>query len=194
MCHPIHTDLLLSDGGHGLDHDFHVRVVPANNRYVESEAAEGASLTLHIGSVTHIGSARDRIDKLKSYFHLMAWSLPLVLTITIMAMSEVDGNSMTGICFVGYRNAMTRFSFILLPVGVMSLVSFFFTIRGILQLLGMRSTASTGGESKKIHAIILNMGIRMMFLLLCIVGFFVFQLYEFRNTASWAEHLHELIM
>lgn len=140
------------------------------------------------------GSVRDRIDKLKSYFHLIAWSLPLVLTITIMALSEVDGNSMTGICFVGYRNATNRFGFILLPIGVMSLISFFFTIRGILQLFSIRSNTSTSEESKKIHAIILNMGIRMMFLLLCIVGFFVFQLYEFRNTESWAEDLNDLIM
>lgn len=32
-----------------------------------------------------IGKIQERIDKKASYFHLMAWSLPLILTITTMA-------------------------------------------------------------------------------------------------------------
>lgn len=124
----------------------------------------------------------------------MAWSLPLVLTITIMALSEVDGNSMTGICFVGYRNAIIRIVFIVLPGGVMSLISLIFTIRGISQLFSIRTNSRTSEGSEKINEIILNMGIRMMILLLCFVGFFVIEVYELRNTQSWEEHKKEFIM
>lgn len=143
---------------------------------------------------TDRGSIRDRIDKKSSYFHLVAWSMPLVLTITIMALSEVDGNSITGICFVGYRNHTIRIAMVLLPIGLMSSISFFFSVRGILQLLGIRRNTSNGDESKKLHAIILRMGIRTILSLLCIVGYFVFQVYEFRNSDSWKESLNDLIM
>ncbi|EDW25159.1 GL22999 [Drosophila persimilis] len=51
-----------------------------------------------------MGHVQDRIDKKGSNFHLVAWSLPLVLTTTTMAFCEVDGNSMVGICFVSYIN------------------------------------------------------------------------------------------
>lgn len=143
---------------------------------------------------TDRGSVRDRIDKKSSYFHLVAWSMPLVLTITIMALSEVDGNSITGICFVGYRNHTIRIALVLLPVGVMSFISFLFSVRGILQLHDIRKNASNGDESNKLQAIILRMGIRTILSLLCIVGYFVFQAYEFRNTEIWAESLNDLIV
>lgn len=35
------------------------------------------------------GKIQDRIDKKAAYFHLVAWSLPLILTITTMAFGEV---------------------------------------------------------------------------------------------------------
>lgn len=143
---------------------------------------------------TDRGSVRDRIDKKSSYFHLVAWSVPLVLTITIMALSEVDGNSITGICFVGYRNHTIRIAMVLVPIGLMVLTSFVLCLRGILQLLEIRRNTGNEEESKKLHSIILRMGIRTILALLCIVGYFALQMYEFRNSKSWAESLNEFIM
>ncbi|KAG8243118.1 hypothetical protein J6590_052375 [Homalodisca vitripennis] len=56
------------------------------------------------------------MDKKGAYFHLVAWSLPLVLTITTMALGEIDGNSVAGVCFVGSINHEYRAVFFLFPV------------------------------------------------------------------------------
>ncbi|KAG8224389.1 hypothetical protein J437_LFUL016392 [Ladona fulva] len=48
-----------------------------------------------------LGKVRERVDQRGAYFHLAAWSLPLVLTIAAMALGEVDADGLTGICFVG---------------------------------------------------------------------------------------------
>lgn len=71
-----------------------------------------------------------KVDKKGAYFHLVAWSLPLVLTITIMALCEIDGNSVTGICFVGYNNYKIRAGFLLGPIFLMLMAGAFFICRG----------------------------------------------------------------
>lgn len=77
-----------------------------------------------------LGKIQDRIDKKGAYFHLIAWCLPLVLTVTIMALGEIDGNSVTGICFVGYTNHAVRAWFLLGPVLIVLLVGGYFLSRG----------------------------------------------------------------
>lgn len=81
-----------------------------------------------------LGKIQDRIDKKGSYFHLIAWCLPLVLTVTIMALGEIDGNSVTGICFVGYTNHAVRAWFLLGPVLIVLLVGGYFLCRGMFQI------------------------------------------------------------
>lgn len=77
-----------------------------------------------------LGKIQDRIDKKAAYFHLVAWSLPLILTITTMAFGEVDGNSVTGVCFVGYVNHPMRAALLLAPLSIVLLLGGYFLLRG----------------------------------------------------------------
>lgn len=104
-----------------------------------------------------IGSIRDRIDKESFYLHFIAWALPFVLTISIIVLSEVDGNSITGICFVGYRDRAIRTGLVLIPVGILSFgVSIFFSVKGILNLDHFKRGSSSNQESKKLNSHILG--------------------------------------
>lgn len=77
-----------------------------------------------------IGKIQDRIDKKGAYFHLIAWCLPLALAVIVMAIAEVDGDSMTGICFVGYINYTARIWFLLVPLSIATLAGTYFLFRG----------------------------------------------------------------
>lgn len=77
-----------------------------------------------------LGKIQDRIDKKKAYFHLVAWSLPLILTITTMALGEIDGDSVTGICFVGHINSAARAGLLLVPLGAALTIGGYFLLRG----------------------------------------------------------------
>lgn len=77
-----------------------------------------------------LGKIKDRIDKKGAYFHLIAWCFPIVLTVTIMTLGEIDGSSVTGICFVGYANHTARAVFVLGPVLLGLLVGGYFLTRG----------------------------------------------------------------
>ncbi|XP_049548568.1 protein smoothened [Anopheles darlingi] len=144
-----------------------------------------------------IGKIQDRIDKKGSYFHLIAWSLPLVLTITIMALSEIDGNSTVGICFVGYLNHPIRAGLLLGPVCCVLLVGGYFLGRGLLTLIRLRISSKeiiSARASRKIHQTIVRMGICTTFIFVFIVATVVCHAYEFRHSASWATALRDYIV
>lgn len=61
---------------------------------------------------------------------MVAWSLPLILTITTMALGEIDGDYVTGICFVGLISAAARSGLLLAPLAVAMVTSSYITVRG----------------------------------------------------------------
>ncbi|NXO46246.1 SMO protein, partial [Locustella ochotensis] len=74
-----------------------------------------------------------------SYFHLITWSVPFVLTVAILAVAQVDGDSVSGICFVGYKNYRYRAGFVLAPIGLVLIVGGYFLIRGVMTLFSIKS-------------------------------------------------------
>lgn len=144
-----------------------------------------------------VGNFQDRIDKKGSYFHLVAWSLPLVLTITTLALSEVDGNSTVGICFVGYLNHSMRAGLLLGPLFSVIFVGGYFIVRGMIMLFALKQFANVIKStlaSSKIHLIIVRMGLCALFTLLFILVAVASHIYEFRHTPEWSKSLHEYIM
>lgn len=144
-----------------------------------------------------IGKIQERIDKKASYFHLIAWSIPLVLTIAIMAISEVDGNSITGICFVGYVNHAIRGGFVLGPLICSLLIGGYFLARGMAILINLKISSKqiiSTRASKKIRQSIIRMGICsvLTFVFICIT--ISCHIYEFKNSSQWAESLRNYII
>jgi hypothetical protein len=43
---------------------------------------------------------------------------------------QVDGDSISGICFVGNANTIYRAGFVLVPVGVFAVIGLVFLVRG----------------------------------------------------------------
>lgn len=147
------------------------------------------------GNFFFLESLRDRINKGIFYFHFIAWAMPFVLTVTIMVLSEVDGNSIIGICFVGYRNRDIRIGLVLFPVAILSFgFSLIFTFLGTLNLNEIKRKTTSGNELKRLNSHILGMGIRTMLVLFFIFAFFIFENYEIQNAEAWAKSLNEMIV
>ncbi|XP_034472010.1 protein smoothened isoform X2 [Drosophila innubila] len=144
-----------------------------------------------------MGHVQDRIDKKGSYFHLVAWSLPLVLTITTMALSEVDGNGIVGICFVGYINHSMRAGLLLGPLCGVILIGGYFITRGMIMLFGLKHFANdikSASASNKIHLIIMRMGVCALLTLIFILVAIACHVTEFRHSAEWAESFRHYII
>lgn len=112
-----------------------------------------------------------------------------------MVLSEVDGNSITGICFVGYRNRAIRSGLVLVPVAILTFgVSVFFSFKGGINLNRIKRGSSSTEEAKKLNSHILGMCFRTMLVVFFILAFFIFETYEVRNSEIWAKSMNDYIM
>ncbi|XP_034834855.1 protein smoothened-like isoform X2 [Maniola hyperantus] len=137
-----------------------------------------------------LGKIQDRIDKKAAYFHLVAWSLPLILTITTMAFGEVDGNSVTGVCFVGYVNHPMRAALLLAPLSVVLLLGGYFLLRGVFSLIAVRVSSKdviSPRAANKIRQTITRCSLTAALVAVFICVTFACHVYEFRNAESWKE-------
>lgn len=145
-----------------------------------------------------IGKIQERrIDKKASYFHLIAWSLPLILTITIIALSEIDGNFIVGICFVGYFNHAMRAGFVLGPVLCVLIIGGYFICRGMTILVKLKISSRqiiSRKASKKIEQSIIRIGTCSVLALVFICTTVVCHIYDFRNSSSLEDKLRRYIM
>ncbi|XP_046969794.1 protein smoothened isoform X1 [Vanessa cardui] len=137
-----------------------------------------------------LGKIQDRIDKKAAYFHLVAWSLPLILTITTMAFGEVDGNSVTGVCFVGYVNHPMRAAMLLAPLSIVLLLGGYFLLRGVFSLVAVRVSSKdviSPRAANKIRQTITRCSLTAALVAVFICVTFACHVYEFRNAESWKE-------
>nr|6WW2_R Chain R, Frizzled-5,Soluble cytochrome b562 [Homo sapiens] len=72
------------------------------------------------------------------YFHLAAWLIPSVKSITALALSSVDGDPVAGICYVGNQNLNSLRGFVLGPLVLYLLVGTLFLLAGFVSLFRAR--------------------------------------------------------
>lgn len=112
-----------------------------------------------------------------------------------MVLGEVDGNSLIGICFVGYRHRAIRIGFVAIPVAILSFgFSVFFVSKGGINLNRIKRANSNNNESKKLGSHILGMSIRTMLVIGLILAFFIFDCYEFQNADIWDQSFKDFVM
>ncbi|XP_064480541.1 protein smoothened-like [Ornithodoros turicata] len=142
------------------------------------------------------GPQREALGAKSAYFHLVAWSVPFVLTISVLALGVVDGDSVMGICFVSSRNPVVRSVFVLCPVTAAYLAGSYFLCRELYKLITLKS--SNGGVLNnrvraKIQRMILRIGLFVLLMTVLVSCTFVCHVYEFRNIPVWQATLRDYI-
>ena len=72
----------------------------------------------------------EAIEANSQYFHLAAWAVPAVKTITILAMGQVDGDLLSGVCYVGLSSVDALRGFVLAPLFVYLFIGTSFLLAG----------------------------------------------------------------
>ncbi|XP_071104100.1 protein smoothened-like [Haliotis cracherodii] len=141
-----------------------------------------------------LGTPRDNLSSKTAYFHLVSWFLPLVLSIICLAISEIDGDSLSGICFVGYMKHGIRAGFVLGPIAVVLVCGLVFLVRGLITLIKIRKNAPTFISEKatsKIRETILRLGIFATLAFVFVLITFSVHVYTFANENKWRESFKE---
>ncbi|XP_076361790.1 smoothened, frizzled class receptor [Tachypleus tridentatus] len=143
-----------------------------------------------------VGIPREVIESRAAYFHIVAWSVPLVLTIAIMALGQVDGDSLMGICFVGYLHP-SRAGFVLAPVSVAVFCGGFFLIKSLIALVKVKlGSAEVVSEEAniRIRHMIIRMGTFTLLVFLLAFCTFGCHVYEFLNQANWIASMEDFVI
>nr|AJE25504.1 frizzled A1 [Oscarella lobularis] len=95
------------------------------------------TLTWYLAAVLAWGT--EAINRLSQYFHLCAWAIPAILTIVVLALQKVDGDYLSGVCFVGVRDLASHNIFVVAPLLICLLVGTFFLLAGFYSMFRIRS-------------------------------------------------------
>ncbi|KAG8524501.1 Smoothened-like protein [Galemys pyrenaicus] len=144
-----------------------------------------------------LGTTYQPLSGKTSYFHLLTWSLPFVLTVAILAVAQVDGDSVSGICFVGYKNHRYRAGFVLAPIGLVLIVGGYFLIRGVMTLFSIKSNHPgllSEKAASKINETMLRLGIFGFLAFGFVLITFSCHFYDFFNQAEWERSFRDYVL
>lgn len=80
----------------------------------------------------------EAIESLASYFHLAAWGIPAIKTIVVLTLHKVDGDELSGLCFVGNQSRQSLLYFVIVPSCVYFLVGAVFLVIGVTAMCRIR--------------------------------------------------------
>lgn len=144
-----------------------------------------------------LGTPRDILTGKTAYFHIIAWCVPLVLSIICLASSEIDGDYMSGICFVGYMNHGVRAGFVLVPVILVLIFGLYFMLRALFTLINVKKETPDFISNKataKIHENIVRIGLFAGLSVLFVLITFCVHIYTFVTEDTWRNSLKSYIL
>ncbi|CAH2282413.1 frizzled-1 [Pelobates cultripes] len=102
----------------------------------------------------------EAIEANSQYFHLAAWAVPAIKTITILAVGQVDGDVLSGVCFVGINNVDSLRGFVLAPLFVYLFIGTSFLLAGFVSLFRIRTIMKHDGtKTEKLEKLMVRIGI-----------------------------------
>ncbi|CAI9739644.1 smoothened homolog [Octopus vulgaris] len=144
-----------------------------------------------------LGTPRDILSGKTAYFHIISWCVPLVLSITCLASSEIDGDYISGICFVGYVNRGVRAGFVLVPIAIVLILGLNFMVRSLCTLISVKKeTPDFIGDkaTAKIQETIIRIGMFSGLAVLFVCVTFAVHTYIFVWEEDWRKNLKNYVM
>lgn len=104
---------------------------------------------------------QEAIASYSQYFHLVAWLIPSIKSITVLAMSSVDGDHVSGICYVGNQNMNNLRGFVLGPLFVYLIIGTSFLLAGFVSLFRIRDAIRQQGQQRteKLEKLMIRIGV-----------------------------------
>ncbi|XP_052831910.1 smoothened homolog [Octopus bimaculoides] len=144
-----------------------------------------------------LGTPRDILSGKTAYFHIISWCVPLVLSITCLASSEIDGDYISGICFVGYVNRGIRALFVLVPIAIVLILGLNFMVRSLCTLISVKKeTPDFIGDkaTAKIQETIIRIGMFSGLAVLFVCVTLGVHTYKYVWEEDWRKNLKDYVM
>uniref|UniRef100_A0A8C2V1D8 Frizzled-6 n=2 Tax=Chinchilla lanigera TaxID=34839 RepID=A0A8C2V1D8_CHILA len=128
----------------------------------------------------------EAIEQKAVWFHAVAWGTPGFLTVMLLAMNKVEGDNISGVCFVGlYDLAASRY-FVLLPLCLCVFVGLSLLLAGIVSLNHVRQVIQHDGRNQeKLKKFMIRIGVFSGLYLVPLVMLLGCYVYEQVNRVTW---------
>ncbi|XP_076613201.1 frizzled-3a isoform X2 [Chaetodon auriga] len=142
------------------------------------------TITWFLAAVPKWGS--EAIEKKALLFHACAWGIPGVLTVTLLAMNRIEGDSVSGVCFVGLYNVTALRWFLLAPLGLDVVVGVALLLAGIAALNRVRMEIPLEKENQeKLVKFMIRIAVFSVLYLVPLLAVLGCYLYENSYRAVW---------
>ncbi|XP_058031815.1 frizzled-6 [Ahaetulla prasina] len=102
----------------------------------------------------------EAIEQKAMWFHAVAWGMPGFLTVMLLAMNKVEGDNVSGVCFVGLYDLATSRYFVLLPLCICVFVGLSLLLAGIISLNHVRQVIQNDGRNQeKLKKFMIRIGV-----------------------------------
>lgn len=135
----------------------------------------------------------EAIEANSQYFHLAAWAVPAVKTISILAIGQIEGDVLSGVCFVSLSNLDPLRGFVLAPLFVYLFIGTSFLLAGFVSLFRIRTIMKHDGtKTEKLERLMVRIGIFSVLYTvpatIVIACFFYEQAFRTHWERSWVSH------
>uniref|UniRef100_UPI003AAE3184 frizzled-3a n=1 Tax=Centroberyx gerrardi TaxID=166262 RepID=UPI003AAE3184 len=142
------------------------------------------TITWFLAAVPKWGS--EAIEKKALLFHACAWGIPGALTVTLLAMNKIEGDSISGVCFVGLYDVTALRWFLLAPLGLDVVVGVALLLAGIAALNRVRMEIPLEKENQeKLVKFMIRIGVFSVLYLVPLLTVLACYLYENSYRAVW---------
>lgn len=133
----------------------------------------------------------EAIESNAHYYHLLAWIIPAIKTIAILALGRVDGDVLSGVCFTGLSDIETLKGFIIAPLLIYLILGSSFLLAGFISLFRIRFTIKADGNiTDKLDKFILRIGIFSILYKFPAIIVIACHFYELSNRMDWMSSFH----
>ncbi len=87
----------------------------------------------------------EAIERNANLFHLVAWGVPAILTIAVLATHNIDGDVLSGVCSVGNWDPEMLRGFVIIPLCVTLCLGTVFLVSGFVSLFKIRKFMKNDG-------------------------------------------------
>ncbi|XP_017331803.1 frizzled-3b isoform X1 [Ictalurus punctatus] len=142
------------------------------------------TITWFLAAVPKWGS--EAIEKKALLFHATAWGVPGVLTVALLAMNKIEGDNISGVCFVGLYDVHTLRWFVLAPLCLDVLVGVSLLLAGIVALNRIRMEIPLEKENQdKLVKFMIRIGVFSVLYLVPLLTVLGCYLYEQAYRPVW---------
>ncbi|XP_067934529.1 frizzled-2-like [Watersipora subatra] len=130
----------------------------------------------------------EAIESNSQYFHLAAWAVPAIKTITVIALGSIDGDVLSGICFTGLSDRTSLIGYIIAPLVAYLTLGTIFLVAGFISLFNIRNVIKhSGTKTNKLEKLMVRIGIFSVLYTVPAIIVIACNLYELLNRDQWLE-------